>query len=77
LGKDGDSRWRKMTPPKNVRTRTQNIVTHLSGVTARSKGKSTPIDCWKYFFDEEIIDVIVENTHKFIKYIKLCSGKKC
>ena len=32
LGKDGITKWRKEIPRPNVRTRSQNIITHLPGV---------------------------------------------
>ncbi|KAJ3636243.1 hypothetical protein Zmor_011895 [Zophobas morio] len=38
LRRNGNTKC-QMTPPKNVKTRTRNIVTHLPGVTARSKEK--------------------------------------
>lgn len=78
LGKDG-TKWRKVMPPQNVRTISHNLVTHLPGVTVRARGKNTPIDCWKCFFDEEVVDIIVENTNTFIfvKCRKLYQGKRC
>ncbi|KAJ8957323.1 hypothetical protein NQ314_006573 [Rhamnusium bicolor] len=29
LGKDGSTKWKKHFPPENVRTRSENLITHL------------------------------------------------
>lgn len=69
LGKDKVTKWRKQVPPQNVRTRSKNIITHLPGVTSATKGLKSVVDIWNYFFDDEIITIIVENTNKVIETI--------
>ena len=46
LGRDKSTNWCKSNPPRNVRTRRQNIVTHLPGVIGSAK---SPKECWECF----------------------------
>ncbi|UYV63526.1 hypothetical protein LAZ67_2004514 [Cordylochernes scorpioides] len=39
IGKDQKTKWKKALPPKNVRTRSENIITHLPGVKAMSENR--------------------------------------
>ncbi|KAJ8949217.1 hypothetical protein NQ314_008277 [Rhamnusium bicolor] len=70
LGKDGSTMWKKYFPPKNMRTRSENIITHLPGVKGDIKKLKSPIDIWKCFVDNEILDMIVENTNKILSTAK-------
>ncbi|KAJ8960119.1 hypothetical protein NQ314_006100 [Rhamnusium bicolor] len=66
LGKDGSTKWKKHFPSKNVRSRSENIITYLPGVKGDTKKLKSPIDIWKCFIDDDILDMIVENTNKTI-----------
>ncbi|KAJ8936879.1 hypothetical protein NQ314_012143 [Rhamnusium bicolor] len=70
LSKDGSIKWKKHFPLKNVRTRSENIITHLPGVKGDTKKLKSPIDLWKCFIYDDILDVIVEYTNKIISTAK-------
>lgn len=65
LGKDG-TRWKLQLPVQNVRTRSHNIVTHLPGVKGAARNAKTVLSCWSAFFDDEMLNIIVGNTNKYI-----------
>ncbi|XP_018577832.1 uncharacterized protein LOC111692650 [Anoplophora glabripennis] len=44
LGKDGTTKWNKHFPTRNVRTRSENIITHLPGVKGEAKKLKMDID---------------------------------
>lgn len=69
LGKD-KTKWRKNAPPRNVRTRAHNIVTHLPGVKGDARLAKTPLECWKNFFTDDILEIIVRNTNKYIQSVR-------
>lgn len=62
MGKNG-TKWSKNPPNKNVRTRSENIVTHLPGVKAYGKSAKTPAECFQLFIDEDMIADITRNTN--------------
>ncbi|KAG8274818.1 hypothetical protein J6590_099553 [Homalodisca vitripennis] len=62
-GKDNLTKWRKHALPRNVRTRQQNIVTHLPGVRAAGKNSKTPKECFSLFINDDIIEKIVVYTN--------------
>lgn len=62
-GKDSITKWRKHALPRNVRTRQQNIVTHLPGVRPAGKNSKTPKECFLLFLDDSIIEKIVTYTN--------------
>lgn len=62
LGKDG-SKWNKHVPNQRVRTRADNIITHLPGVKQCAKNAKSVLDCWHLFFDRQIIEDIVRWTN--------------
>jgi len=70
LGKDKISKWEKHVPPKNVRTRSENLVTHLPGPKAATRNLKTPLEIWSYFFNHDILEIIVEHTNQKINAIK-------
>lgn len=51
-----------MVPPKNVRTRSENIIKHLPGVKSLVKDFKSPMEIWNHFFSDNIINIIVERT---------------
>jgi hypothetical protein len=65
LGKNG-MKWSKEIPKRTVRTRSENIITHLPGVRNRAKNAKTPLKCFLLFFDEQMITDVVEHTNQRI-----------
>lgn len=70
LGRNKSSKWSKVCPPKNVRTRRQNIVTHLPGVKGVAKNARTPQQCWSCFFDNDVLSNIVKFTNEKISRLQ-------
>ncbi|KAG5879388.1 hypothetical protein JTB14_016733 [Gonioctena quinquepunctata] len=66
IGKDKTTEWRKHQPPKNVRTRAENLLKQLPGPKASTKNLTDPLEIWKFFFTDEILNTIVEHTNKRI-----------
>ena len=65
-GKDGETVWKKSKPRVNIRTRVHNIITEPTGVKGSAKNAKTLKDCWSCFFDESIMNILVECTNKYI-----------
>lgn len=65
LGKNG-MKWFKNPKNKNVRTRAENIITHLPGVKNYGKYARSPLECFLLFIDEQIIGDIVIYTNQRI-----------
>ncbi|KAJ8952464.1 hypothetical protein NQ314_007541 [Rhamnusium bicolor] len=59
------TKWKKHSPPKNIRTRSENIISHLPGTIREAKNVRTPIDSWDILFDN-LLEVIVRNTNIYI-----------
>ncbi|UYV72184.1 hypothetical protein LAZ67_9002121 [Cordylochernes scorpioides] len=70
IGKDQKTKWKKALPPKNVRTRSENIITHLPGVKGEVKNAKSILDCWNLFIDDNILECIVTNTNIYIRNIQ-------
>jgi len=70
FGKDNLSQWELKQPAQKVRTPFHNIVRDLSGVRGAAKGVKSVIACWGAFFDDNLLNIIVTNTNRYI------SGKK-
>lgn len=69
LGKDKASKWFKMpidTRP-NIRTRAENIISHLPAIRRPFRDAKLPIDCWKYFITDDMIIEITLHTNKKIQ----------
>lgn len=64
------------TPPhwQNITGR-GNIVIHLPGVKTIAKNKETPVDCWKMFFSDTLINQIMHFTNQYIN--KLTNNYSC
>jgi hypothetical protein len=62
LGKDKTNKWRK----ESIQTHSWNITSHLPGIKRRMKDATSPTDCWKYLFTEEMHEVVVEHANKYI-----------
>lgn len=67
FGKDQVTKWRKHCPPKNVRTRSENIVINLPGPKGIAKSLKTPLSIWQGFFPANMLQIIVDNTNKHIQ----------
>lgn len=70
VGKDKTTTWKKHVPPTNVKTRAENILTHLPGAKSTTKNIKSPVEIWKYFFNDDMVNIIVECTNKHIKNIQ-------
>lgn len=69
VGSDG-TKWRKM-PWKVTRTAAHNILVKLPGVVGHTaKNAKNETDCWRLFFDERILTLLIENTNAYINSIK-------
>ncbi|KAK9729836.1 hypothetical protein QE152_g15712 [Popillia japonica] len=62
VGRDKRMKWGKHCPPKNVRTRKEDLTIHLPGAKDYVKGK-TLTEIWECLFDREILDKIVNFTN--------------
>ncbi|KAK9680966.1 hypothetical protein QE152_g38665 [Popillia japonica] len=69
VGKNNVTKWRKMVPPKNVRTRAENIIKLLPGVKSSVKDPKSPMEIWKHFFSDDI-NIILENTNLSFQNVK-------
>lgn len=67
MGKDGHTKWYKHMPPKNVRTRQENLVLALPGTKPCVKDKTSAGEIWDFLFDSEMLTMIVEWTNKKIE----------
>lgn len=65
IGKNGN-RWFKEFTNRNVRTKAENIITHLPGVKNKGRDAKTPIECFLLFVDDQIIADIVLHTNQRI-----------
>lgn len=63
LGKDKKTKWRKHPGNKRVRTRAENLVTHLPGVKGVAREKKKFCDIWECFITEQMLELIVMNTN--------------
>lgn len=85
LGKDG-TLWLKTPFRQNVRTRAENIITQLPGVTRDAKSATSELECWGLFFSNEMLQNTLRYTNVRIQrkiescedlskhtYIKECS----
>ncbi|XP_071052896.1 piggyBac transposable element-derived protein 4-like [Onthophagus taurus] len=64
-GKDRTTKWYKVPPPK-TKTQKYNIITHLPGCKGPAKNVTTPAESFILFFDEFVLDLLIENTNKYI-----------
>lgn len=60
-------RWKKQPPPPTLRTRSQNIVTHLPGPKAICRGADTAEKAWKLLFCNEWVEKVVLYTNQKIQ----------
>ncbi|XP_060845772.1 piggyBac transposable element-derived protein 4-like [Rhopalosiphum padi] len=70
IGKDGKTKWCKIKPPINVRTRAHNIITHLPGPRREARGKKSQIEILNLFIDDNITRIITHCTNIYIESIR-------
>lgn len=70
LGKDKRTEWNKKTPRQFVHTRSFNIITRLPGHRRAISGERDPLQIWRHFFNDTIIDVYVKYTNQYIETVK-------
>ncbi|XP_039297924.1 piggyBac transposable element-derived protein 3-like [Nilaparvata lugens] len=73
IGKNGHTLWMDQPPPQAVRVRSRNIVPaiHAPGVkTAAGKQATTPIQSWRLFFTDDVLQQIVECTNIKIRQLQ-------
>lgn len=66
LGRDKVTVWHA-NAPRQYRTSSKNIVIHLPGVKKVAKNAKSPIDCWKLFFSDSMIEKIVSYTNIYLQ----------
>lgn len=75
-GKDKGTLWKKHCPPTNLRSyraKSKNICTQLPGAKLPLRNLSDPVEIWKTFFDDSVIETIVTYTNQHIE--KFARGK--
>lgn len=70
IGKDGDTKWRKAQPPKNVRTRAHNIITHLPGPIRAAREAKSEIQALDLFISEDILSIITISTNIYVELVR-------
>lgn len=65
--KTDKTKWYKHIPTQNVRVRAHNLVKHMFGAKAAVLNLKRPIDIWKHFFTDQMINEIVNETNKHIE----------
>ncbi|CAH2321338.1 Hypothetical predicted protein [Pelobates cultripes] len=76
LGKDKSSKWYRDIPNKKNRAAPHNLLKQLQGVIGPAKLSKSPVDCWKYLFTGDILDIIVKYTNQYINIIKNKYGRE-
>ncbi|XP_072380895.1 uncharacterized protein [Diabrotica undecimpunctata] len=64
----GKNTTTKHIPPRNVRTHSENLITHLPGAKEVTKNLKGELGICKYFFNDTVINIIVEFTNIHIKH---------
>lgn len=62
FGKDGTV-WLKTPFRQNVRTRAENIITQLPGVTPEAKSATSELECWDLFFSNDMLQNVLKFTN--------------
>lgn len=71
LGKDAITKWRLHSFQQNrIRTRQHNVVTEARGLKGNARNAFTPIEAWKIFFPDEVINDIVTHTNRLLAKIR-------
>lgn len=70
LGKDRITKWSKIKPNAQVRTKSSNIITHLPGPKGNGRNAKSEIDCIRLFITEPIIRIITSSTNIYIARVR-------
>lgn len=70
LGKNGETKWSKVTPPVNIRTRAHNLVKHLPGPKGKARETKTDIEILDLFLTDTVINIIVTSTNIYIGTVR-------
>ncbi|KAK9710899.1 Transposase IS4 [Popillia japonica] len=70
IGKDSTTKWRRPPLSHKVKRKPQNIVRFKPGVTKKAANGKSPLDAWKLFFPDSVIDELVQCTNIYIKIIR-------
>lgn len=65
LGRNG-AHWNIEEPPRNVRTRSHNIISQVPGPINEAKDAMTPSDCWSLMFPNSLLELVVTYTNMYI-----------
>jgi hypothetical protein len=72
MGKGGTTEWSTVIPTKNKKTCSWNIIiTHLPCIRRESKSCKSPIDCFQLFVTDDVFEIVVENTNKYIDTVSV------
>jgi hypothetical protein len=75
MGRDGTTEWSTVVPTKNKRTISCNIIrTHLPCVKKQFQDFKSPTACFQLFVTDEILEIVVENTNKYIDTVSVKYG---
>ncbi|CAH2009352.1 unnamed protein product, partial [Acanthoscelides obtectus] len=67
IGKDKITKWRKANPPRNVKTRSHNIIIHLPGPKGKAREVKTEVAALELFLDDNILKTITACTNIYIE----------
>ncbi|CAH1990806.1 unnamed protein product [Acanthoscelides obtectus] len=67
IGKDKITKWRKANPPRNVKTRSHNIIIHLPGPKGKAREVKTEVADLELFLDDNILKTITACTNIYIE----------
>ncbi|XP_034944888.1 piggyBac transposable element-derived protein 4-like [Chelonus insularis] len=69
LGKDKKTIWYHNPPNHRVRTKKHNLVIRVPGPKGVAKEAKTILECWELFFDNSMIEKIVNYTNIYLQKI--------
>lgn len=69
MGRDKRTKWSKHMPPKNVRTRKENLIVKFPASKPCIRAKKSISEIWECIFDSEMLEMIVSMTNKKIQSI--------
>jgi hypothetical protein len=59
-------KWGELKCSRHIRSRWQNILTKLLGITGQARNASTPLETWKCLIKSEILDDIFQHIIQYI-----------
>lgn len=61
-GKDG-TKWCKNHSQERVRTRSENIIRQVPGVSLEARSAQSELDCWSLFCNEDMLSIVLTYTN--------------